>query len=64
MGRILEVQVQARNLPDGTVEVLLLGEESKVNELQNWLWQGPPRARVEKVNCDTLEEASFWERLE
>ena len=40
----------AINLPDGRVEVLACGEESAVDALAAWLWQGPELARVEAVD--------------
>lgn len=40
----------AKNLDDGSVEVLACGEESEVQSLINWLKQGGPgSARVDKV---------------
>ena len=36
----------ARNLADGSVEVIAHGTETAVEELRRWLHQGPPRARV------------------
>lgn len=39
----------ARNLPDGRVEVAASGSVEAVNELERWLWQGPPAARVDDV---------------
>jgi acylphosphatase len=39
----------ARNLPDGRVEVLVLAEPRTVSELIDWLWLGPPAARVSHV---------------
>ncbi|MBF8222045.1 MULTISPECIES: acylphosphatase [Halomonadaceae] len=45
----------AKNLPDGRVEVLLCGEEEAVRAVTQWLWQGPPAARVSQVS---LEEAA------
>ena len=39
----------ARNLVDGSVEVLACGEESALAELERWLRVGPPAARVETV---------------
>lgn len=39
----------ARNLPDGRVEVLALGEPSSLASLGAWLRKGPPRASVSGV---------------
>lgn len=39
----------ARNLADGRVEVVACGEPSRLAELEDWLWQGPPYARVSNV---------------
>ena len=52
----------ARNRSDGSVEVLVCGEESAVTRLCEWLKQGPPAAQVEEVSCqlnDLLEPAGF-----
>ncbi|QLH44003.1 MAG: acylphosphatase [Coxiellaceae bacterium] len=35
-----------RNLPDGSVEVLMSGEAALVAQLREWLWQGPALAAV------------------
>ena len=40
----------ARNLPDGRVEVLAVGEPAAVHALIEWLRQGPPAAHVTDVN--------------
>ena len=45
----LEIRGHARNLPDGSVEVLALGASAAVEELRQWLRQGPRMARVEEV---------------
>jgi acylphosphatase len=45
----------ARNLPDGRVEVLAVGEEGAILALERWLWQGPPQARVEEVSRESAE---------
>ncbi|TBR37257.1 MULTISPECIES: acylphosphatase [Dyella] len=39
----------AKNLPDGTVEVLASGSESAIDALEQWLRRGPPGARVDRV---------------
>lgn len=42
----------AKNLPDGSVEVLACGAEDAVAQLCEWLWEGPPHARVSAVRCN------------
>jgi len=39
----------AKNLADGSVEVLACGTEDALNRLQSWLQLGPPAARVDDV---------------
>lgn len=39
----------AHNLADGSVEVLLCGEQSNVDKMLLWLKQGPPEAIVDKI---------------
>jgi acylphosphatase len=38
-----------RNLADGRVEVVLEGSAAAVDEVAAWCRQGPPRARVDRV---------------
>lgn len=45
----LSLSGYAKNLPDGTVEVLVSGEDAAVKLLQAWLWLGPPAAQVKQV---------------
>jgi acylphosphatase len=45
----------AKNLPDGRVEVLACGEQSKVEELIAWLRQGPPSAKVSGVEVQDAD---------
>lgn len=39
----------AKNMPDGSVKVLACGKPGALDQLKNWLKQGPPMARVDKV---------------
>ena len=47
--RRLVIRGIARNLPDGSVEVIAHGDPPAVEELRAWLQHGPPEARVEEV---------------
>jgi len=40
----------ARNLADGSVEVLAVGEARAIEALAQWLEDGPPQARVDRVS--------------
>lgn len=49
----------AKNLEDGSVEVLACGEEAGVEALLTWLKAGGPRsARVEKVLTEPCQPSS------
>lgn len=41
----------ARNLPNGSVEVLARGPGAALATLQAWLRRGPPSARVDGLQC-------------
>ena len=45
----------AINLPDGNVEVLACGPQSQVDQLGDWLQQGPEMARVDAVRVESIE---------
>jgi acylphosphatase len=47
--RKLNIRGLARNLPDGSVEVLAQGAAAAVEELRGWLERGPAQARVDEV---------------
>lgn len=50
--RQLGLTGSARNLEDGSVEVIACGEKANVDELLDWLWQGPTHASVTDVQCE------------
>jgi acylphosphatase len=50
----LKIKGWAKNLADGRVEVMLCGEDKNVQEMCDWLWQGPERAEVS--NVEIIEE--------
>jgi acylphosphatase len=52
----------ARNLPDGTVEVLAIGAEEAVDTLCAWLEQGPPLAVVREVRYEAVDAEELERR--
>lgn len=48
---------RAVNLNDGRVEVVACGSDHALDALQGWLHEGPPAARVDTVDCETLPES-------
>ncbi|HVF18243.1 MAG TPA: acylphosphatase [Steroidobacteraceae bacterium] len=49
----------AANLPDGRVEVLVVGQENAAGQLIEWLKRGPPAARVSGVEVYELDPKSL-----
>jgi acylphosphatase len=47
--RRLNIRGFARNLPDGSVEVVAQGDAAAVEQLRAWLQHGPPEARVQEM---------------
>ena len=45
----------ARNLVDGRVEVLAVGDADAIERLAEWLQRGPPLARVEGVRREAAD---------
>ena len=56
--RRLGVRGVARNLPDGSVEILAEGPPGAVEELRAWLQRGPTQARVTEVREITPGDAA------
>lgn len=50
---------QAVNLPNGQVEVTACGEPAALRQLGEWLRQGPPQARVERIESEPVAEQQF-----
>ncbi len=53
-----------RNLPDGRVEAVFEGEETKVKEMIKWCYQGPPHANVTNVETEWEKPSSEFEEFE
>ena len=51
----LGLRGHARNLPDGRVDVLVVGTDGAIRQLEQWLQHGPPNARVDHVERSSTE---------
>ncbi len=55
VGRQLGLNGWVKNLPDGRVEIIIEGEEEKIEEFIKWCWKGPPSALVDNVDVSYSE---------
>lgn len=53
----LGLEGHARNLPDGRVEVVAIGDAGSVDAIAEWLRHGPPLAQVDGVERTDLADA-------
>jgi acylphosphatase len=53
--RRLDITGHAINLADGRVEVLACGSRESLQSLRDWLKQGPPMARVDALDEETVD---------
>ena len=51
----------ARNLAEGGVEVVASGPDEAIAALEQWLWQGPPLAKVRSVQRQPVEAGAAFE---
>jgi len=54
MASELGIRGWVRNLPDGSVEAFLEGDERKVRKILDWARMGPPRARVDRFEVESV----------
>jgi acylphosphatase len=55
----LDITGSARNLPDGTVEVVACGEIEAIEKLRTWLRHGPPEAEVSGIASEVIAVQDF-----
>lgn len=59
--KALELTGYAKNLLDGSVEVIASGDEKNIRELYDFLKQGPERSHVEQCTFEYLDEERQFE---
>jgi len=52
----IEIKGYAKNLTDGSVEIVAQGKEENIQSFVVWCHKGPSRARVENVEWNEIEE--------
>lgn len=57
--QLLNLGGYTRNLPDGRVEVVVTGHAPRLQRLADWLWQGPPSAKVDRVTEHDIQPENF-----
>ncbi len=57
--RRLGIAGHAKNLANGSVEVIACGKVAALNELRDWLHTGPDLARVRTVRCEPVALKHF-----
>jgi len=58
--RALQLTGWVRNLPDGSVELKAQGASEGLQELLQLCWQGPPSAKVERIDSEWTESPSSF----
>jgi len=53
-----------KNLPDGRVEIRVVGSPENVAALKNEVREGPPAAEVEHLEEQVVESDPEWKRFE
>ena len=64
MARTLGGRGVARNLLDGTVEIVVEGTQSSLQSLIEWAHKGPPEARVDEVRAEWSEATGEFRGFE
>ena len=60
----LSLKGYAKNMPDGSVESVVIGEKEDIEKYAKWCEEGSPSATVESVNLNWTEEDISFEGFE
>lgn len=62
-GKALRLTGYARNMSDGSVEVVAEGDSPSIEKMIRFLKQGPPGSRVDRLDCKYKEVTGFYRRF-
>ncbi len=62
--RELGIKGYAKNMPDGSVEVLAQGEAGSIRQFVDWCKQGPAHAEVNEIKERELNNEKFYENFD
>ncbi|HIA37244.1 MAG TPA: acylphosphatase [Flavobacteriales bacterium] len=60
----LNLKGYAKNMADGSVESVVVGEKEKIEEYARWCEEGPASAQVELVELEWFNEVENFEGFE
>ncbi len=55
----LDLVGYVRNLPDYSVEIVVMGPQDKLSAMESWAHEGSPFARVDSVTVESVPEQRF-----
>lgn len=60
----LNLKGYAKNMPDGSVESVVIGEKERIEEYAKYCEKGSPSASVQMVEVEWMEETETFEGFE
>lgn len=55
----LDLTGYVKNLVNGQVEIEICGEQSSLDEFQQWLWKGPIMSKVEDIQIQDIPMKNY-----
>ena len=60
----LDIKGYVKNLPNGNVEILAMGNQDKMDKFISKVKVGPPEARVESIEIKEISESIDYENFQ
>lgn len=56
---LFNITGRIKNMPDGTVQAIAIGEEQNIKHFIEWCKHGPPGARVDQVEIQITKKPEY-----